>query len=117
MHYSTPLLRGLATGSALVALTVVAGCAGGPYQAAGGSLYNRDAQRQMQNQDLEDRVRATLRSDPRVGVQGLQVKALGEGKIEISGTPANGLLGRELAMRLARSVPGVTAVFNNMTMN
>ena len=116
----TPWLRSLAAGSTLAAIALVAGCAGGygsPYQAPGGSMYNHDAQRQMQNQDLADRVRAALRSDPRVGAEGLQVSALGEGKIEIGGSPANGLLGRELAMRLARSVPGVTAVFNNMTMN
>ena len=117
MMHPTPWPRSLATGSALAAIALVAGCAGGPYQAAGGSLYNRDAQRQMQNQDLADRVRAALRSDPRVGAEGLQVHALGDGKIEIGGSPANGLLGRELAMRLARSVPGVTVVFNNMTMN
>ena len=117
MIHPTPWPRGLATASALATLAVVAGCAAGPYQASGGSLYNRDAQRQMQNQDLADRVRAALRSDPRVGADGLQVQALGDGKIELSGSPANGLLGRELAMRLARSVPGVRAVFNNMTMN
>ena len=117
MTRSTPWLRGLAAGSALATLAVVAGCAGGAYNAPGGSLYTRDAQKQMQNQDLTDRVRAALRSDPRVGAEGLQVKALGDGKVEISGTPANGLLGRELAMRLAQSVPGVRAVFNNMTMN
>ncbi len=117
MTHPTPWLRGLAAGGALATLAIAAGCAGGAYDAAGGSLYNRDAQRQMQNQDLADRVRAALRSDPRVGAEGLQVHALGEGKVQISGTPANGLLGRELAMRLARSVPGVTAVFNNMTMN
>ena len=117
MTHPTPWLRGLDAGGALATLAVAAGCAGGAYDAAGGFLYNRDAQRQMQNQNLADRVRAALRSDPRVGAEGLQVQALGEGKVQISGTPANGLLGRELAMRLAQSVPGVRAVFNNMTMN
>ena len=71
MIHPTPWPRGLATASALATLAVVAGCAAGPYQASGGSLYNRDAQRQMQNQDLADRVRAALRSDPRVGGQGV----------------------------------------------
>ena len=105
--------------AALAAAALTAGCAGGGYDdgyegagygSSGGPMSNREAARQAHEQRLEDRVMAALRADPRVGAQGLRVTSEGDGTVMISGTPANGIEGRTLALRIGK-------VVNNMTMN
>lgn len=112
--------------AALAAAALTAGCAGGGYGygydgggygSSGGPMSNREAARQAHEQRLEDRVMAALRADPRVGAQGLRVTSEGDGTVMISGTPANGIEGRTLALRIAQGVWGVRKVVNNMTMN
>ena len=91
--------------AALAAAALTAGCAGGGYGydgggygSSGGPMSNREAARQAHEQRLEDRVMAALRADPRVGAQGLRVTSEGDGTVMISGTPANGIEGRTLAL-------------------
>ena len=67
--------------------------------------------------DLERRVAAVLDADPRTKINGLKVTSQGDGVVMISGSPANGIMGRDLALRAASRVPGVRSVANNMTMN
>ncbi len=73
--------------------------------------------RQAYERDLERRVAAALDADPRTKIHGLQVTAQGDGVVQISGSPANGVLERDLALRAASRVPGVRSVANNMTVN
>lgn len=115
IHLRSLTLPALATG-----LMVLAGCAGGGYgwdAPREGPMSNREAARQAQEQNLQDRVMAALRADPRVGAQGLYVHSQGDGVIVINGTPANGPAGRDLALRIAKGVWGVRRVVNNMVMN
>ncbi|MBK6869328.1 MAG: BON domain-containing protein [Burkholderiales bacterium] len=107
----------LAAGTALLV-----GCAGGGYgygydSPREGPMSNREAARQAQEQNIQDRVMAALRADPRVGAQGLTVHSQGDGVIVIGGTPANGVAGRDLALRIAQGVWGVRHVVNNMVVN
>ena len=123
MTHAHSLQRALSLSASVSALALLGACANGygsyggqgPYE--GTVLSNREAQRQGYQQNLEDRVRAALRADPRVGASGLTVTSNGDSLITISGTPANGPAGRDLALMIARSVPGVRGVANNMTMN
>lgn len=113
----------------LVAGVVLTGCAvGGDYRDYGGGggygrapdrgpMSNREASRMAYEQELERRVMSALRADPRVGAQGLTVKSEGDGVVAIGGTPANGAAGRDLALMIARSVPGVRRAVNTMTVN
>ncbi|MBH1965966.1 MAG: BON domain-containing protein [Comamonadaceae bacterium] len=111
----------------LVAGIVLAGCAGGGgYRDYGGGygrapqsgpMSNQEASRMAYEQELERRVMSALRADPRVGAQGLTVKSEGDGVVAIGGTPANGAAGRDLALMIARSVPGVRRAVNTMTVN
>lgn len=101
---------------------VLVGCAGGGYgygydTPREGPMSNREAARQVQEQNIVDRVTAALRADPRVGAQGLTVHSQGDGVIVINGSPANGPAGRDLALRIAKGVWGVRTVVNNMVMN
>ncbi len=112
--------RSAALPTLALGLTVLAGCAGGNYDwdaPREGPMSNREAARQAQEQNLQDRVMAALRADPRVGAQGLYVHSQGDGVIVINGTPANGPAGRDLALRIAKGVWGVRRVVNNMVMN
>ena len=99
---------------------LLAGCAGG-YDGwnspSSGHMSHESAVRMSRWQDLERRVMAALSSDPRVGAQGLKAEVQSEGVVTISGTPAHGIGGRDLALRIARSVPGVRQVVNNMVLN
>lgn len=111
------LHRPLAAAS-LFATLLLAGCAGsyGNYEGSG-PMSNREAARMAQEQDLERRVMAALQADPRVGAAGLKVVSQGNGVVMIGGTPANGIEGRTLALRIAERVPGVRRAINNMVMN
>lgn len=105
----------------VLAVTMMAGCAGGGY-GRGDNFgpvpgYDRETARQAHEQDLERRVMAALSADPRVGAADLKVQSQGDGVVMISGSPANGIAGRTLALRIAQQVPGVRSVINNMTMN
>ena len=104
----------------LAAGTLLTGCAGG-YDGwnspSTGSMSPQSAARMSRWQDLERRVMAALSADPRVGAHGLKAEVQSEGVVTISGTPANGTGGRDLALQIARSVPGVRQVVNNMLMN
>ena len=113
--------------SSLVAGVLLTGCAGGDgYRDYGGGygrapqsgpMSNQEASRMAYEQELERRVMSALRADPRVGAQGLTVKSEGDGVVAIGGTPANGAAGRDLALMIARSVPGVRRAVNTMTVN
>lgn len=115
--------RSLALPALATGLFALAGCAGGGFGGYGydspreGPMSTREAARQAQEQNIQDRVMAALRADPRVGAQGLTVHSQGDGVIVIGGSPANGVAGRDLALRIARDVWGVRRVVNNMTMN
>lgn len=112
---------------ALMACTLTA-CAAGPDGYRGGYYGNghgdrdqaqerHEVRRQVYERDLERRVAAALDADPRTRIEGLKVTAQGDGIVMISGTPANGIIGRDMALRAATRVPGVRSVANNMTLN
>lgn len=102
----------------------LAACAGGPdgyrgdyYGDRGHAQERQEMARQAYERDLERRVAAVLDADPRTKIHGLKVTSQGDGVVMISGSPANGIIGRDLALRAASRVPGVRSVANNMTMN
>ena len=112
--------RSLSLPAVVAGLAVLTGCAGGGYgwdAPREGPMSTREAARQAHEQNIVDRVMAALRADPRVGAQGLTVHSQGDGVIVINGTPANGIAGRDLALRIAKGVWGVREVVNNMVMN
>ncbi len=104
----------------VAAAALLAGCAGsydGWNSPSSGHMSAESAARMARWQDLERRVMSALTADPRVGAHGLKAEVQSEGVVTISGTPANGIGGRDLALRIARNVPGVRQVVNNMVMN
>lgn len=120
MHHVDRATGRLIGAVSLAAGALLTGCAGG-YDGwnapATGSMSPQSAARMSRWQDLERRVMAALSADPRVGAHGLKAEVQSEGVVTISGTPANGTGGRDLALQIARSVPGVRQVVNNMVMN
>lgn len=93
------------------------GYRGGYYGDRGHAQERQEVARQAYERDLERRVAAVLDADPRTKINGLKVTSQGDGVVMISGSPANGIMGRDLALRAASRVPGVRSVANNMTMN
>ena len=117
-RFNTSPTRTVLIGCALATGALLAGCAGGGgWSEPGGSMSNTEAAKLRHAQNLEERVMAALRSDPRVGAQGLRVEGRSDGTVVISGTPANGTAGRDLALMIARNVAGVRKVVNSMVMN
>lgn len=117
-RYTTSTARTALTVGALAAGTLLAGCAGGGgWSEPGGSMSNSQAAKASYAQNLEERVMAALRADPRVGAKGLRVEGRSDGTVVISGTPDNGTAGRDLALMIARNVGGVRNVVNSMVMN
>lgn len=117
-RYTTSTARTALTAGALAAGTLLAGCAGGGgWSEPGGSMSNSQAAKASYAQNLEERVMAALRADPRVGAKGLRVEGRSDGTVVISGTPDNGTAGRDLALMIARNVGGVRNVVNSMVMN
>lgn len=90
---------------------------GGGRGDSGQADQRREAARQGYQADLERRVAAALNADPRTKIYDLKVTAQGDGVVVISGTPANGFMGRDMALRVASRVPGVRSVGSNLTMN
>ncbi len=78
---------------------------------------NRGTAQQIENRNrtLEQRVMAVLKAEPRIKIMTLGVQAI-DGTVAISGTPET-LESRDLALRIAARVPGVRAVYSNMTFN
>lgn len=117
-QHTTSPTRAVLTTFALATGALLAGCAGnGGWSEPGGSMSNSEAAKLSHAQNLEQRVMAALRADPRVGAQGLRVEGKSDGTVIIGGTPANGTGGRDLALAIARNVPGVRKVVNSMVMN
>ncbi len=123
-RFRTPHARTALALCSLAAGVLLAGCAGnggwsdqGGWNDQGGSFSNRETARLSYAQNLEQRVMAALRADPRVGAQALRVEGRADGTVVISGSPANGPAGRDLAMMIARNVSGVRNVVNSMVMN
>lgn len=113
---------------AMLSVTSLAACAagyGGGYQEGhrggwgdrGHAQERQEVARQAYERDLERRVAAALDADPRTRIGDLKVTSQGDGVVMISGSPVNGIMGRDLALRAAARVPGVRSVANNMTMN
>lgn len=110
---------------AMLSVTSLAACAvgyGGGYQEGyyGGRDHAQERHelaRQARERDLERRVSAALEADPRTKIYSLKVTSQGDGAIVISGTPANGFIGRDMALRVASRVPGVRSVASSMTMD
>lgn len=117
-RHTTSMTRAVLATCALAAGALLAGCASdGGWSEPGGSMSNSEAAKLSHAQNLEQRVMAALRADPRVGAQGLRVEGRSDGTVTISGSPANGTGGRDLALSIARNVPGVRKVVNSMVMN
>lgn len=128
-QYSRHGSRGWKLLMAALSVTSLAACAagyGGGYQEGyrggyhgdrGHAQERQEVARQAYERDLERRVAAALNADPRTRIGDLKVTALGDGVVMISGSPVNGIMGRDLALRAAARVPGVRSVSNNMTMN
>ncbi|WP_423457035.1 BON domain-containing protein [Ottowia sp. VDI28] len=117
-QHATSIVRTSLTACALATGAILAGCAGGGgWSEPGGSMSNSQAAKASYAQNLEQRVMAALRADPRVGAQGLRVEGRSDGTVIISGSPANGTAGRDLALMIARNVGGVRNVVNSMVMN
>lgn len=123
--------RRLLVMAGVFSFAVLSGCAAG-YGGGGGyggyGAYDgrdrgdsraarQEAQRQAYERDLERRVTAALEADPRTKIYSLAVTSQGDGVVMISGTPAQGIIGRDLALRVAARVPGVRSVANNMVLN
>lgn len=87
------------------------------YSEGGRAQERQEVARQAYERDLERRVTAALDADPRTRIESLKVTSVGNGVVKINGSPVNGVIGRDLALRAASRVPGVRSVLNDMTMN
>lgn len=78
-----------------------------------------DIARDAYERDLERRVTDAIQSspDPRAKVYNLKVTAQGDGSVLISGSPADGMMGRAVIQRIAERVPGVRSVGLNLVVN
>jgi len=118
--------RRLALAAGILSVWALTACASGyddyrghrgAYGDRGQAQDRQEAARQAYERDLERRVEAALNADPRTKIHGLKVTSQGNGAVLISGSPANGVIGRDMALRAASRVPGVRSVANNMTVN